>query len=514
MYIPWDALARRDVVNTAATVMVLPALSSLMKLVSVTLASILQVVVMCLAGYILARRGVLDKKTQTVRHAYSPRNSTRWAPADHFTYPAQRIYSHAFTALLQGRLLAHPGAAHGAGYRAAWVRDSVAGICAERLRHVVGHADPGRPALLCRGLCVLCADAGSITPNSNTLPVALIQSLVGTVPELHWKRNGQDTDTPDDMLGRALTYLVLFSTLGTVQRWSIASNLLAKVSNEAPPPHLHHRTGTGFTDDVTNFLVDDVHRDQLASASRISTREPYRDDPSEPLADDRHVHFAPPRTPILRRVIGALQYAVRVVLNFMTVPLWAAVASFVVALTPPLQRTVVSMTSLVGALQQLGGCSIPLTILVLGAYFAAADTGTSTECDSSDDEASESDMPDYSWRTIIAASTARMILTPLILIPMLAYLCIASKSKVVDDPVFIACACLVIGSPPALTLAQITSQRGNPNSNVEYLISGTIFVSYIVLTAPTTIGLVMAALAIDEVQDRFMLLRTLAWPMA
>ena len=107
-----------------------------------------------------------------------------------------------------------------------------------------------------------------------------------------------------------------------------------------------------------------------------------------------------------------------------------------------------------------------------------------------------------------------MILTPLILIPMLAYLCIASKSKVVDDPVFIACACLVIGSPPALTLAQITSQRGNPNSNVEYLISGTIFVSYIVLTAPTTIGLVMAALAIDEVQDRFMLLRTLAWPMA
>ena len=52
MYIPWDALARRDVVNTAATVMVLPALSSLMKLVSVTLASILQVVVM-LSEYVM-----------------------------------------------------------------------------------------------------------------------------------------------------------------------------------------------------------------------------------------------------------------------------------------------------------------------------------------------------------------------------------------------------------------------------------------------------------------------------
>ncbi|WFC94128.1 hypothetical protein MBRA1_000760 [Malassezia brasiliensis] len=465
MYIPWDALARRDVMNTAATVMVLPALSSLMNLVSVTLASILQVVVMCLAGYILARRGVLDKKTQTKLNKLNVSILT----------PALLFSKVAFS------------------------------LTPERLTEL---------AIVPLGFVIvsLVSALSSITPNSNTLPVALIQSLVGTVPELHWKRNGQDTDTPDDMLGRALTYLVLFSTLGTVQRWSIASNLLAKVSNEAPP-HLHQRTGTGFTDDVTDFLVDDVHRDHLATASQISEHEPYRDDPAAPQSEDRHVHFAPPRASILRRVGGVLRHVVRVVLEFMTVPLWAAVASFIVALTPPLQRTIVSMTSLVGALQQLGGCSIPLTILVLGAYFSA-DIGATPEQEPSDDGASDSDTPDYSWRTIIAASTARMILTPLILVPMLAYLCIASRSNVVDDPVFIACACLVIGSPPALTLAQITSQRGNPNSNVEYLISGTIFVSYIVLTAPTTVGLVMAALAIDEVQDRFMLLRTLAWPTA
>ena len=50
--------------------------------------------------------------------------------------------------------------------------------------------------------------------NSNSLPIALIQSLVVEVPGLKW---GHD-DTKDQMLGRALTYLVLYSTLGMMVR--------------------------------------------------------------------------------------------------------------------------------------------------------------------------------------------------------------------------------------------------------------------------------------------------------
>jgi auxin efflux carrier family protein len=48
--------------------------------------------------------------------------------------------------------------------------------------------------------------------NSNSLPVALMQSLVMTVPSLQW---GSDDD-PSAMLGRALTYLVLYSSLGMI----------------------------------------------------------------------------------------------------------------------------------------------------------------------------------------------------------------------------------------------------------------------------------------------------------
>lgn len=47
--------------------------------------------------------------------------------------------------------------------------------------------------------------------------------------------------------------------------------------------------------------------------------------------------------------------------------------------------------------------------------------------------------------------------------------------NVMDDPVFITCACLLVGSPPALTLAQITSQNAKGSDGVfERLISQTI----------------------------------------
>jgi len=58
------------------------------------------------------------------------------------------------------------------------------------------------------------AMAAAMFMNSNSLPIALMQSLVVTVPGLKW----DDDDNEDAMVGRALTYLVLHSTLGMVVR--------------------------------------------------------------------------------------------------------------------------------------------------------------------------------------------------------------------------------------------------------------------------------------------------------
>jgi len=54
------------------------------------------------------------------------------------------------------------------------------------------------------------AMAAATFMNSNSLPVALLQSLAATVPDLKW---GED-DTKDAIIGRALTYLLLCSTIG------------------------------------------------------------------------------------------------------------------------------------------------------------------------------------------------------------------------------------------------------------------------------------------------------------
>lgn len=56
------------------------------------------------------------------------------------------------------------------------------------------------------------AMAAAMFMNSNSLPIALMQSLVVTVPGLKWDKS----DSKDAMVGRALTYLVLYSTLGMV----------------------------------------------------------------------------------------------------------------------------------------------------------------------------------------------------------------------------------------------------------------------------------------------------------
>ena len=62
--------------------------------------------------------------------------------------------------------------------------------------------------------CRSFAMAAAMFMNSNSLPIALMQSLVVTVPDLKW--TGEDN--VDTMLGRALTYLVLYQTLGMVVR--------------------------------------------------------------------------------------------------------------------------------------------------------------------------------------------------------------------------------------------------------------------------------------------------------
>jgi auxin efflux carrier family protein len=130
--------------------------------------------------------------------------------------------------------------------------------------------------------------------------------------------------------------------------------------------------------------------------------------------------------------------------DFMTMPLWATLASLLVACVRPLQNILDNhMEPVKGALAAAGNCSIPLTLVVLGAYFYVPPEETSgrgpialptsTSADSLAD--SFRDMVFFKrkrlaghsqpvtpgeTRTVIIAILSRMIITPLLLLPLMA----------------------------------------------------------------------------------------------
>lgn len=656
----------------------------ILELIKVTASSIFEVVILSSVGYILARKGIIDKRTQTKINKI---NVSFFTPALLFSKVAFTLNPNRLAELIIVPV----------GFILITLVSTLAAY---------GLSAVARLSTAQRNFAIACA----ISPNSNSLPVALMQALVVEVPQLHWEEEGEPEDTVDGMLGRALTYLVLYSTLGMFLRWSVGAQLLSTVEDDADhfQQQQNHLTNTRYTDEPsavgeetarTARLIDyDDGTDANGSAApTIRVREPSSDDanglraPPEPLTDGgrppvrrnsktRHgppawaVSFpnspqpSSPGTPDedpfenagrqgdeerpssgfdWKRIQSTSARIFHVVVvvplqtinSFMTAPLWAATLSLIVAMIRPLQIFIDSLEPVVGALQTSGACSIPLTMIVLGAYFiqekdavdeinksnqqqqqqAAAPeplpaaTGEAPAAYAAGESLSRSTTQDddpwrsrdatlvgkrgsggvdltgkttdsgtgstsssFLWmknpwkssaapseagsnyaedaedgagagttsqeveaaanasrnaggpgsrsasrssassaalspaekrqrhrlamerRTIFVSIASRMVLTPLVLLPFVAWYAIATRQNVMDDPVFIACACLIIGSPPALTLAQITSQKAAGNSGFERLISKTIFVSYAILAAPTTIVLVLTALLIAE----------------
>ncbi len=87
--------------------------------------------------------------------------------------------------------------------------------------------------------------AAAMIMNSNSLPVALLQTLAVSVAGLEW---GQD-DTIDSITGRALSYLLLCGTMGQFVSHFITDYL------ENSPRTNHRSAGvTVFTCSLEQFL--------------------------------------------------------------------------------------------------------------------------------------------------------------------------------------------------------------------------------------------------------------------
>jgi predicted permease len=168
--------------------------------------------------------------------------------------------------------------------------------------------------------------------------------------------------------------------------------------------------------------------DEFDEANRL-----LRHDSPRPNTEEHH-HPSPSVLHQIKRRIIKIWIAVR---NFMTAPLWAALFSLVVAFIDPLKHALEHhMQPLNRAINTAGKCAIPLTLVVLGAYFHDPPP---EEDDGGDDQ------PESTWqsilstlrrtskntskakkqprpgetKTVVLAILSRMILTPLLLVPFL-----------------------------------------------------------------------------------------------
>lgn len=348
------------------------------------------------------------------------------------------------------------------------------------------------------------AVAASMFMNSNSLPIALMQSLVVTVPALRWEAG----DDKNSMLARALTYLVLYSTLGMVVRWSYGVRLLSRADpvgvdptptveepgqpegefggqpshnsdssdNERGPeiirilgaptvlgvPRRQNRTNVFYS-----FPNTPAHSVVRLPDSESSLQTPYGSD-EEDGGDDElprpHTITEPTRSrlhSILRRTKRRIVKSAKAFSEFMTVPLYAAIASFIVACVAPLQEFLKNdVEPIRGALNNAGNCSIPLTLVVLGAYFYTPppdedkDIGQRLANKQSDSTLSfpgsirsmlkladtskgkrrsnDKNCEQGETKTVVIAILSRMIITPALLMPLI-FLCAKSDWHEVFD---------------------------------------------------------------------------------
>ncbi|KAK7031851.1 auxin efflux carrier [Favolaschia claudopus] len=376
--------------------------------------------------------------------------------------------------------------------------------------------------------------AASMFMNSNSLPVALMQSLVVTLPALKQKLNPDADDDTNAMVGRALTYLLLYSTIGMVLRWSVGWHLLTESS-----PNREDAAVVGEAEETSALIGNELPTPRSASQKATeppsSLRRSHWFNPKSPEASREHLALHPilpqspaselesdeaallgqdkegiclPETAVDTSPIHA-KFSLRAyrfclsVNSFMTAPLWASLASILVACITPLQLAFVEhMHPVKTALSSAGNCSIPTTLVVLGAYFYVPSSA------SGDDSAGEKDTngpgaaeirPSVTYpgetKAVIISVVSRMLLTPLLMLPLMA-LCAQIDRQPFNDPIFVVAMVLLVSSPPALTLAQI-SQAASGDA-FERLISRTIFWAYCIVTPISSVAYAVVGLRLSR----------------
>lgn len=319
----------------------------------------------------------------------------------------------------------------------------------------------------------------AIFGNSNSLPISLTLSLSATLDGLEWDRI--PNDTKDGIATRGILYLLIFQQLGQVLRWTWGYNHLLA----APPPT--------DDDDIHEHSALLDHDSDFESGGR--TPEQYRHSlPSSPHSNSDMVSFPTLRRgesykdPWTIRVRQKTWKAAKVVWGFMNAPLWAMLVSVIVAAVPALQHLFFDKGSFISnsftsAVFQAGNVAVPLILVVLGANLAQESQVEGGSFSST-----------QSTRILLVSLFSRMLIPCIVLCPLIAIAARFAAISIMDDPIFVIVCFLLVGAPSAIQLAQICQINGVFEAEMARIL----FWSYVVLTTPSTLILVVAGIETVE----------------
>lgn len=430
---------------------------SLFDITRLTFEAVLQVVMICLAGFLAARSGLLNTNGQKV---ISSLNVDLFTPCLVFSKLAPSL---SFKKMLDIIIIPIFYA----------LSTSISYVSSRIMGRFLELNEPETNFVT----------AMAVFGNSNSLPVSLTLTLAYTLPDLYW--DDIEGDTKDQVASRGILYLLIFQQLGQILRWSWGYNkLLRKRSHEELTSYHHIKNdeeespGSTSNSNDQNQSENDDESSSLIPSGRSSntyiiTESPVEESDSSISNDSNQKWYS--------KIFNNTY--VQKFLAFMNPPLYAMLISIVVASVPQLQKlfftkgTFVSNT-ITKAVSQLGSVSIPLILIVLGSNLYPSN-----------------DIPPPSKhynKIIIGSLLSRMMLPSVVLLPIIALCVKFFKISILDDPIFLLVAFILTTSPPAIQLSQITQL----NNIYQKEMSGVLFWGYVIFSLPSTILIVVLSLTV------------------
>lgn len=428
-----------------------------------TLEAVIQVVIICLAGFVAARSGILTKAGQKV---ISSINVDLFTPCLVFIKLAPSLSLDKMADLIVIPIF----------FCISTFTSYLTARATSKVLHLNG---PETDFVTAMG----------VFGNSNSLPVSLTVTLAYTLPDLLWDRI--EDDNSDKIASRGILYLLLFQQLGQILRWSWGFNhLLRKRSieelsqyNDEPVTYRRIESGDAL---YINQSIPQIQT-PLGVSSESSDEEQSGAAPAESVALD----MKEPTSKFGAAFNWFGSYWSKVTsygpiksfLAFMNPPLYAMLLSLFVGSVPLVKRLFFEKDTFVKntittAISELGSVSIPLILVVLGSNLNPSDDNLP---------------PSKHYKKIIFASlVSRMIIPSMVLLPLIAACVKYINISILDDPIFLLVAFILTVSPPAIQLSQITQL----NSIYETEMAGVLFWGYVVLTLPTTIFIVVTSLEV------------------